>query len=72
MAKTERKGPVRAPGRLSEAHIEQMVVAFRAWCLNGPDHSTLKFSRRGGSVSLQASAVRGGALELLERFASQD
>lgn len=51
--------------------VEQLVAGFRAWVLNGPDQSTLSFSKAGGSVTLNASAVHGSALELLQRFSPQ-
>ena len=51
---------------------EALVTAFRAWLLDGPDNSTLTFSKCGGSVTLQASAVHGAAMDLLQRMATQE
>lgn len=52
-------------------NVEALVAVFRVWLTDGPDHTTLTFSKRGGSVTLAAAAAHGGALEMLQRLAPQ-
>jgi len=50
---------------------ELLVQGFRAWLRDGPERSTITFSKAGGSVTATAATVHGSALELLSRFAAQ-
>ena len=72
-------GRFSTPARLRSARTgseaspdeELLVQGFRAWLRDGPERSTITFSKAGGSVTATAATVHGSALELLSRFAAQ-
>jgi len=64
------KGIVRAEEHRTSRSLDPvdvLLAEIRTWIRSGPDHSTLKLSKRGGSVKVTAE-LNGSAIEVLREL----